>query len=202
MKIPVSSLFLVATLFTCSPLSAQNSDSTNLYIDVHHLGHGHVTDAAVAAAHKKDLAVEKKYGVDFINYWVDTTRGDIYCLSRAGSPQAIIATHREAHGLLPAEIYKVTSGTASKMIGGEPLFLDVHEFGPGNVTAAAVANAHNKDLATEKKYGVNFINYWVNEKQGVVMCLSEAPDSNAVIKTHLEAHGLLPVYVSEVQQGQ
>ncbi|MDE3212996.1 MAG: DUF4242 domain-containing protein [Bacteroidota bacterium] len=88
------------------------------------------------------------------------------------------------------------------MIGGEPLFLDVHEFGPGNVTAAAVANAHKKDLAIEKKYGVNFINFWVNEKQGVVMCLSEAPDSNAVIKTHLEAHGLLPVYVSEVQQGQ
>jgi hypothetical protein len=29
----------------------------------------------------------------------------------------------------------------------------------------------------QPKYGVNFINYWVDEKNGVVMCLSEAADS-------------------------
>jgi len=36
----------------------------------------------------------------------------------------------------------------------------------------------------------------------VVMCLSQAKDSNAVIKTHAEAHGLLPAYVLKVKQGQ
>lgn len=36
------------------------------------------------------------------------------------------------------------------------------------VTYAAVAEAHQKDLAVEKKYGVNFIDYWVDEQQGVV----------------------------------
>ena len=82
------------------------------------------------------------------------------------------------------------------------LYLDIHEMGPGKVNAKAVADAHKKDLATEKKYGVNFINYWVDEKEGVVMCLAQAKDSTDMIKTHKEAHGLLPNYVMQVKQGQ
>lgn len=190
-----------ATSFTKYDSSNSNGAGKHLFIDVHHLGPGKVTYEGVAAAHKKDLATETKYGVSFIKYWVDTAKGDIYCLSSANNPESIRKTHAEAHGLLPDNIYMVTAGTQAAMDGGKNLYLDVHELGPGNVTAAAVADAHKKDLAVENKYGVNFINYWVNEKEGVIMCLSEAPDSNAVINTHKEAHGLLPKYVLEVKQG-
>ena len=34
------------------------------------------------------------------------------------------------------------------------------------------------------------------------MCLSEAVDSNAVIKTHKEAHGLIPVEILKVKQAE
>ncbi|OCX52004.1 hypothetical protein BEL04_18295 [Mucilaginibacter sp. PPCGB 2223] len=80
--------------------------------------------------------------------------------------------------------------------------MDVHTLGAGKVTAKAAAAVHQKDLATESKYGVNFVNYWVNEKQGVVFCLSQAPDSISIIKTHKEAHGLVPAYVESVREGQ
>ena len=43
--------------------------------------------------------------------------------------------------------------------------------------------------------------YWVDEKNGVVMCLSEAADSMSIIKTHKEAHGLVPSSVLKVKQG-
>jgi hypothetical protein len=177
-------------------------DTTQFYIDVHHLGAGKVTAVAVAGAHQKDLAVEKKYNVSFIKYWVDETKGDVYCLSSAPNPQAIRATHAEAHGLLPDDIYKVSPGQEAMLKGNNNLYLDIHELGPGNVTAAAVAAAHQKDLAVQQKYGVNFINYWVDEKSGTVICLSQAPDSAAVVNTHREAHGLLPVSVVKVAQGQ
>lgn len=198
---PITMFF--ALVLISSSLYAQNENTgKHLFIDVHHLAPGSITNADVAAAHAKDLAVEKKYGVDFIKYWVDTARGTIYCLSSARDSEDIIKTHAEAHGLLPDHVYPVTAGTEAAMNGGKNLFFDVHELGAGNVTASAVAGAHQKDLAVEKKYGVNFINYWVDEKAGVVMCLSQAPDSNAVINTHREAHGLLPKYVLQVQQGQ
>jgi hypothetical protein len=173
-----------------------------LYMDIHHFLPGKVSIEDVVAAHAKDLAIQEKYGVQFIQYWVDTERGDVYCLSSSSSPEAVTKTHAEAHGLLPDEVLPVTDGVASRIIGCEKLYLDIHELGAGNVTADAVARAHDRDLAVQEKYGVNFINYWVNEKKGIVICLSEAPGSEAVIATHREAHGLIPKSVSEVKQGQ
>jgi Protein of unknown function (DUF4242) len=181
----------------------ENGSATkHLFIDVHEIGPGKLTVEGVAAAHAKDLATEKKYGVDFIKYWVDTAQGEVYCLSMASDSNSIVKTHAEAHGLLPTHIYQVNDGVEAKTRGGNYLFLDVHELGPGHVKAADVAAAHQKDLAVEKKYGVNFINYWVDERKGVVMCLSEAPDSTSIINTHKEAHGLIPKYVLSVKQGQ
>jgi len=173
-----------------------------LYIDVHQLEPGKVKFEDVAKAHAKDLATEKKYAVNFIKYWVNEEKGLVYCLSTSADTASIRKTHAEAHGLLPQNIYEVTDGTASSLKGENSFFLDVHYLGAGKVTAKDVEGAHQKDLATEKKYGVNFINYWVDEKTGVVMCLSQAKDSGSVIKTHKEAHGLLPAYVVKVKQGE
>jgi hypothetical protein len=201
----IALLITLVTLLFAGRITAQSTGAapaaTHIYMDVHELGPGNVTAAAVAGAHAKDLAVEKKYGVHFINYWVDEEKGKVYCLSTAPDTLAIRNTHAEAHGLLPAQTYQVTDGQVAALTAGTTFFLDVHELGAGNVTAAAVADAHKKDLAVEKKYGVNFINYWVDEKKGVVMCLSQAPDSLSVINTHKEAHGLLPAYILRVQPG-
>jgi hypothetical protein len=182
--------------------SKSEGEGRQLFIDVHHLPAGKITMQGVAAAHAKDLATEGKYGVDFLSYWVDTASGTVYCLASAPDSQSIRQTHGEAHGLLPDNIYPVEAGKSAVAIGGKKLYLDRHEFGPGNVKAEAVAGAHQKDLAVQKKYGVNFINYWVDEKNGVVMCLAEASDSSALLLTHKEAHGLMPVSVEQVKQGK
>jgi len=203
--------FFILTAFSTilllsSHLSAQpqkfNNQTTSMYIDVHHLGAGKVTAKEVEEAHKKDLAVQKKYGVTILKYWFDEAKGDVYCLSTSADTEAINKTHTDAHGLLPTEFYQVTAGQEEILKGKNGLYLDIHELGEGKVTASDVAGAHQKDLAVQKKYGVNLINYWVDEKKGTVMCLAQAPDSSALINTHKEAHGLIPVKVSKVKQGQ
>jgi hypothetical protein len=178
------------------------SKSQQLYLDVHKMPDGKVNFSDVAGAHAKDVAVQDKHGVKFIKYWVDEKSGSIYCLASAGDSNDIRKAHKEAHGLLPDQIYSVASGEEAGEKGGKQFFLDVHELGAGNVTAKDVEGAHQKDLAVQKKYGVNFINYWVDEKSGVVMCLSEAKDEKAVRATHKEAHGLMPAYIMNVKQGK
>lgn len=181
---------------------AKNENKRILFMDVHHLEPGKVKFADVKGAHARDLAVQGKFNVDFIKFWVDSAKGEVYCLSEAENPEAIRHTHNEAHGLLPSEIYAVSEGPEAKLQGGMNLYLDIHRLGAGNVTAEAVAKAHIKDLAVQKKFGVNFINYWVNEEDGIVFCLSEAATREKVIQTHKEAHGLLPTEILEVKQGQ
>ena len=208
-------IFGFFTLLACSIFSVRLSAQTSvqdaalntgkpkhLFIDVHRFGAGNVKFKDVAKAHAKDLATEKKYGVDFLKFWVDEKNGLVYCLSSAPDSASIRKTHADAHGLLPALIYEVSEGREVNATGRGNFFLDVHQLGAGNVNPAAVAAAHKKDLAVEGKYGVNFINYWVDEKSGVVVCLSEAKDSASVINTHREAHGLVPAYVVKIKQGQ
>lgn len=193
----------VTFLYACASNAHRNSDPNEvLFLDVHNLEPGKVTYEAVGDAHQKDLATQGKYSVHFIKYWVDEAAGKVYCLAKAPNADAVSNTHKEAHGLVPDEVMKVSDGQAAKIIGGKSLFLDIHKLGSGNVTAKAVADAHVKDLEVQGKYGVNFINYWVDEKNGIVMCLSEASDSSSVVKTHKEAHGLLPDEIREVKQGE
>jgi hypothetical protein len=78
--------------------------------------------------------------------------------------------------------------------------MDVHKHVPG-LTKDAVAGAHEKDLAVQAKHNVKYLKYWFSEATGDVFCLSEAPDKEAAIQVHREAHGLIPDDIIEVQEG-
>jgi hypothetical protein len=81
-----------------------------------------------------------------------------------------------------------------------PLYLDTHHKVPG-LTAEAIARAHAADVAVQEKHGVRFLRYWYDEATGKVFCLAEAPDPEATIAVHREAHGLLADEVVEVREG-
>jgi len=197
-------IFLISLSLICfAKLNAQTDTVPSAcYLDIHHLHPGKVKFADVAAAHKKDLAIQRKLNVDFLKYWVDEKNGLVYCLSSAPDSNKVRETHRQAHGLLPEEVLEVTGGTEAPEKHKGHYFIDVHELGAGNVTAADVAAAHEKDLKKQAKHGVNFINYWVDEKRGIVVCLSQAAKASDVADTHKEAHGLLPASIAPVKQGQ
>ena len=82
-----------------------------------------------------------------------------------------------------------------------PLFLDVHKQAPAGTKAQDVANAHMADLRTQDKYGVKYINYWFDEKEGKIWCLVDAPDAETASKVHKEAHGLVADELHPVSQG-
>jgi hypothetical protein len=81
-----------------------------------------------------------------------------------------------------------------------PLFMDVHHMN-GGVTAGDVAAAHVADLAEQDKHDVKYLRYWVNEDQGKIFCLCEAPSAEAANTVHREAHGLVADEIYMVQEG-
>jgi class 3 adenylate cyclase len=78
-----------------------------------------------------------------------------------------------------------------------PTYMDIHEV--HGMTAEAVANAHASDLEVQKKYGVNYLKYWVNESCGKAFCLVDAPNAEAANHVHREAHGMVAEKIIEVQ---
>lgn len=81
-----------------------------------------------------------------------------------------------------------------------PLYMDVHRI-DGGVSVEDVAQAHMADLQTQDLYGVDYQRYWVDEGQGTIFCLVEAPSAEAAITVHREAHGLVAEQVYEVKEG-
>jgi class 3 adenylate cyclase len=77
-----------------------------------------------------------------------------------------------------------------------PLYMDRHYV--VGATKAAVADAHEKDLAIQEKYPVQFLTYWFDEPRCTAFCLIEAPDRETIQKAHNEAHGLVPNEILEV----
>ena len=80
-----------------------------LYLDVHYKVDG-LSPEMAAEAHKKDLAVQGKYGVNYLRYWYDEGTGKVFCLCQAPSKEAAASVHREAHGVMADEIIEVKEG--------------------------------------------------------------------------------------------
>jgi class 3 adenylate cyclase len=76
--------------------------------------------------------------------------------------------------------------------------MDIHNL-PEGTTPEDVAKAHAKDMETQRKYGVEYTKYWVNESAKKVFCLVHAPNAEAAECVHREAHGLLAEKIIEIQ---
>jgi class 3 adenylate cyclase len=86
-----------------------------LFMDIHEL-HG-VDAEAVAKAHAADVAIQAKYGVEYVKYWFNVDRGKVFCLCHAPSAEAADRVHREAHGLVAERIIEVTPDLAEAFLG-------------------------------------------------------------------------------------
>jgi class 3 adenylate cyclase len=79
-----------------------------------------------------------------------------------------------------------------------PLYMDIHNLEEGT-TAEDVAKTHAKDMEIQRKYGVEYHKYWVNETGKKVFCLAHAPSAEAAECVHREAHGMLAEKIIEVE---
>jgi len=78
--------------------------------------------------------------------------------------------------------------------------MDVHQIS-GGVSIDDVAKAHLADLQAQGAYDVRYLRYWVDEDNGQVFCLVEAPTAQAAADVHRQAHGLVADHIYQVQEG-
>lgn len=81
-----------------------------LFMDEHDHVEG-LTAEAVHGAHQRDLEVQEKYGVKYLQYWFDEGSGKVYCLVDAPDAASAEKVHQEAHGLLADRLIPVQEGS-------------------------------------------------------------------------------------------
>ena len=80
-----------------------------LYMDIHNNVEG-LSREKVVEAHMKDIEVQEKHGVKFMDYWYSEKEGKIFCLCEAPNKEAAAAVHKEAHGGGADEVIEVKLG--------------------------------------------------------------------------------------------
>lgn len=80
-----------------------------------------------------------------------------------------------------------------------PLFMDYHIV--SDISIDAVKRGHMADKSVQDKYGVRYVQFWVNEDAGTIFCLIEAPDKESCKRVHQEAHGDIACKIIKVESG-
>jgi Nickel responsive protein SCO4226-like len=75
------------------------------FMDVH-TGMKGMTGEKLAEAHRRDLEVQAKEKVSFLQAWADPASGKVFCLSEGPNKDAVRRVHEKA-GHAPEEIYEV-----------------------------------------------------------------------------------------------
>ena len=81
-----------------------------------------------------------------------------------------------------------------------PLYMDTHERVRA-ITMAGVTRAYERSLEVQARHGARYLKMWVHQDaddHGRLYCLMEAPNREAVVLAHLDAHGMLPNEIHEV----
>jgi len=74
--------------------------------------------------------------------------------------------------------------------------MDFHKF--PNITIDDAKKAHLADERIQQKYGVKYLQFWVNEGAGTIFCLVEGPDMPTCESVHQMAHGHVACAMVEV----
>jgi hypothetical protein len=75
--------------------SAKEMRNMPEFMDVHR-GMTGITAEDLRDAHNADLAIQGEEGVEFKQAWADPSSGVVYCLSEAGSAEAVQRVHEKS----------------------------------------------------------------------------------------------------------
>ena len=84
---------------------------------------GDVTEEDILAAHRRDLELQEKHGVQFLTYWFNSPDGQAFCLVSAPTKQAAIACHKDSHGLVPHKMIEVDRPTVTQFMGDWAMYV-------------------------------------------------------------------------------
>lgn len=86
-----------------------------IFLDRHDLSG--LTANDIAEAHRKDLEVQGQYGVRFLTYWFDESRGTGFCLIDAPDIETAMRVHDEAHGDVAKDVIEVDLSAVQAFLG-------------------------------------------------------------------------------------
>ncbi|KAA3616607.1 MAG: DUF4242 domain-containing protein [Calditrichaeota bacterium] len=88
-----------------------------LYMDIHTVDSETFTVEDVVKAHMQDLAIQERFGVTQIKYWVNVEAKTLFCLMDGPNKKACNMVHKESHGNTACNIIEVSDDEFNLFLG-------------------------------------------------------------------------------------
>ncbi len=88
-----------------------------LYMDIHTVDSDAFSVEDVVKAHMEDLAIQEKFGVIQIKYWVNVEARTLFCLMKGPNKEACNQVHKESHGNTACNIIEVSDDEFNIFLG-------------------------------------------------------------------------------------
>ena len=86
-------------------------------MDFHKLGNEAIEVDDFHKAHNEDLAVQERFGVFELKYWVNIEAKTLFCLTRAPNKEACNEVHKNSHGNTACNIIEVSDNEVNLFLG-------------------------------------------------------------------------------------
>ena len=88
-----------------------------LYMDIHTVDSDDFSVEDVVKAHMEDLAIQERFGVIQIKYWVNVDAKTLFCLMEGPNKEACNEVHKESHGNTACNIIEVSDDEFNLFLG-------------------------------------------------------------------------------------
>ena len=104
-----------------------------LYMDIHTVDSDDFSVEDVVKAHMQDLAIQDRYGVTQLKYWVNVEAKTLFCLMKGPNKEACNDVHKESHGNTACNIIEVTDDEFNLFLGEGKSVNDLAHYNSGEV---------------------------------------------------------------------
>jgi AraC-like DNA-binding protein len=88
-----------------------------LYMDIHTVNSDSFSVEDVVKAHMEDLAIQDKFGVTQLKYWVNEGAKTLFCLMEGPDKEACHQVHKQSHGNTACNIIEVSDNEYDLFMG-------------------------------------------------------------------------------------
>lgn len=156
-----------------------------LFMDIHTVDSDAFTVEDVVKAHMEDLAIQDKFGVKQLKYWVNVDAKTIFCLMEGPDKEACNEVHKQSHGNTACNIIEVSDDEYNLYLGIGKDHNDLAQTEAGEIDTGyrTILLMNYIDVKGNFSRYVNIVNKIIEQHNGVLI----VQPNNAVMATFIFA---------------
>ena len=161
-----------------------------LYMDFHKLGSSDISKEELIKIHDEDLAIQERFGVFELKYWVNLDAKNLFCLAQAPSKEAFNNVHKHSHGRTACNIIEVSEDEFNLFFGVGKSVNDIAhtesgEFDTGFRTILLLSHA---DLSSQGNHYIKEVNRLIEYHKGTRVIY---PDDDIMVSFIFASNAIL-----------